>query len=60
MSMVFHKIKVDMEITDFSLYNFDSSLVNRYILLLPELDTDGYQKEEDVCFIIALIQNGTN
>ena len=57
--MVFHSIKIDMGITDFTLSSFDSSLVNRYILFLPELDTDGYQKGKDICFYYC-IDSGWN
>ena len=54
LSMVFHSIKIDMGITDFTLSSFDSSLVNRYILFLPELDTDGYQKGKDICLYYCI------
>ena len=49
-----------MGITDFTLSSFDSSLVNRYILFLPELDTDGYQKGEDISLYYCIDSDGMN
>ena len=43
LSMSFHKLRVDMTITDSSLYRFAVSDIKIFILALPYIGTSGYQ-----------------
>ena len=42
LSMNFHKVKIDLSITDSDLQPFDESYISSYLLLLPELDKEGH------------------
>ena len=49
LSMCFHNIHLDMTLTNMSLPCFHKDFINRYILLLPEIDQNGYKTNEDTC-----------
>ena len=40
--MHFHKVKMNLVLTDSELQPFDECYISNYILLLPELDKEGY------------------
>jgi len=42
LSMDFHKVEIDSSMTDTELQPFDENCISNYLLLLPELDKDGY------------------
>ena len=42
LSMHFHKVKMNLVLTDSELQPFDECYISNYILLLPELDKEGY------------------
>ena len=49
LSICFHNIVVDMNLTDYSLECFRKEIINQFILLLPEMETSGYKSGRDVC-----------
>ena len=40
--MDFHKVEINLSMTDTELQPFDENCISNYLLLLPELDKDGY------------------
>ena len=42
LSMNYHKVDLDLSLTDLDLLNLNKSNIMNYLLLLPELCKDGY------------------
>ena len=54
LSICFHNIAVDMNMTDYSLECFRKEIINQFILLLPEMETSGYKAGGNMCMYYVI------
>ena len=57
LSMHFHKMKMDLSLTKFDLVSINESEINCYLLLLPEVNINGFHNIECISFFYVIDSN---